>query len=348
MRKRRWSLTFFYSLIVFVYLLITIGIITVAMWVLAKYNVIYVHEERLPQNITIIIVTGLISILLGYAIAILTGRFSMSPFHSIVTQATRLASGDFKARIKFPRAVERIRAFKELADSFNKLAEELQNTEILRSDFINDFSHEFKTPLVSITGFAELIESESITEEERAQYVNIIKEESRRLSSMATNILYLTKLENQSILADKTVFNLSEQIRFSILLLEPKWSAKEIELNIDFDEYEITANEEMLKQVWINLFDNAVKFSPSGGEISVGIEKLSNGIKVVFSNTGEDIPPEKQAKLFRKFYQTDESHSGKGNGIGLAIVKKIVELHDGSVTVVSENERVEFSVFIPN
>lgn len=348
MRKHLWSLTLFYSLIVFAYLIMSIGIFSVAMWILAANNVIYVHEERLPQNTTIIIVTGLISLVIGYAIAILTGRFSMSPFNKVVTHASRLADGDFNARIEFSPAIAKLSVFKELSDSFNKLAEELQSTEILRSDFINDFSHEFKTPLVSISGFAELLESDSITAEERAQYINVIKEESKRLESMAKNVLYLTKLENQNILANRNTFNLSEQLRSAILLLEPKWSTRDIELNIDFEEYEIYADEELLKQVWINLFDNAVKFTPNGGEITVTVKPVSNGIKAVFSNTGEDIPKEKLQKIFRKFYQTDESHSTNGNGIGLAIVKKVVELHKGSVTVKSEGGITEFSVFIPN
>lgn len=348
MRKHRWSLTIYYSAIVFASLTLMIGIISMAMWILSKSNVIYVHEERLPENVTIIVVTGIVSLLLGGAISLLTGRFSMSPFNRIISEATRLASGDFNARIKFSPLIAKLPVFQEISESFNKLAEELQNTEILRSDFINNFSHEFKTPLVSIAGFAELIESESVTEAERTQYLSVIKDEAKRLGTMATNVLYLTKLENQNILTDKTEYNLSEQIRSAILLLEPKWSAKNIELNLDFDEYYVLANEEMLKQVWINLFDNAIKFSPEGGTVGVGIEPCSNGIKVVFSNTGEAIPPEKVPKLFRKFYQTDESHSSQGNGIGLAIVKKIVELHQGTITVRSEDGINFFSVFIPN
>lgn len=348
MRKHRWSLTLFYSLIVFVYLIITIGIISIAMWVLSMRDIIYVHEEKLPQSTTIIIFTGIASLLLGYAIVVLTGRFSMSPFNKIVSEATRLASGDFNARIKFSPIIVKLPAFREISDSFNKLAEELQNTEILRSDFINDFSHEFKTPLVSIAGFAELIESESITEAERAQYINVIKEEAKRLSLTATNVLYLTKLENQGILAERSTYNVSEQIRSAILLLEPKWNARNIELDVEFEEYDVYANEEMLKQVWINLFDNAVKFTPDGGTITVRIEGLSHGIKAVFSNTGADISPEKLSKIFRKFYQTDESHASSGNGIGLAIVKKIIELHNGKIEVRSENGLTSFTVTIPN
>lgn len=348
MRKHRWSLTLFYSAIVFAYLLITVCIISVAMWFLSMKEIIYVHEERLPENTTIIIISALLSFTIGFAIAVVTGRFSTSPFHRIVEEATRLASGDFKARLKFSPTIAKLSAFREISESFNKLAEELQNTEILRSDFVNNFAHEFKTPLVSIAGFAELLESENLTEEERLQYVHVIKEEARRLGDMATNVLYLTKLENQNILADKSTYNLSEQIRSAILLLEPKWSSKELELNINFDEHEICANEELLKQVWINLFDNAVKFTPKNGTVSVNIEPLSNGIKVHFSNTGEGIPPEKLGKIFRKFYQSDESHSSQGNGIGLAIVNRIIELHQGSVTVKSEDGLTVFSVFIPH
>lgn len=168
-----------------------------------------------------------------------------------------------------------------------------------------------------------------------------------RLSYMATNVLSLTKVENQTILSDVSDYNLSEQIRSCILLLENKWSKKDIELQLEFGEHTISANEELLKQVWINLLDNAVKFTPDGHTIQVRISELENSITVVVMNTGSEIPKECQAKIFNKFYQADESHSSQGNGIGLAIVKRITELHGGKVSVTSENEVTAFTVELP-
>jgi signal transduction histidine kinase len=235
----------------------------------------------------------------------------------------------------------------ELSESFNTLATELGNTEMLRSDFINDFSHEFKTPIVSIVGFARLLKSDQLTEEERRQYIQAIEEESMRLSLMSTNILNLTKVENQTILNEVSEFNLSEQIRSCILLLEKEWDNKALELQVDFDEYTVTGNEELLKQVWINLIGNAIKFTPRCGTVSVDIHDEGENIKVDVSNTGSEIPRDKIEKIWTKFYQADESHSTDGNGIGLPIVKRIVELHSGSVSVKSENCITVFSVVIP-
>ena len=259
----------------------------------------------------------------------------------------RLAAGDFKTRLKFGDTMSAHPAVKELTTSFNTMAEELENTELLRSDFINNFSHEFKTPIVSIAGLANLLEAGDLTEDQRIQYARAIREESMRLSSMASNILNLTKVENQTILTDVSSFNLSEQVRSAVLLLEEKWAVKSIDLQLDFDEIVIEANEEMLKQVWINLIDNAVKFSPRCGTVELEILDMGENLCVKVSNTGSEIPEEKREKIFSKFYQADESHATQGNGIGLAIVKNIVRLHRGEIRVNSGNDITSFSVMLP-
>ena len=167
-----------------------------------------------------------------------------------------------------------------------------------------------------------------------------------RLANMATNVLNLTKVENQTILTDVSVFNLSEQIRSAVLLLEGSWEKKRLDLKLDFDEYEIEASEELLKQVWINLIDNAVKYSPDGGFLEVGIEEKNDRIDVTVKNPG-DISLEAKLKIWNKFYQADESHSSIGNGIGLAVVKRVVELHGGSIRVESNPSFTKFTVTLP-
>ena len=179
------------------------------------------------------------------------------------------------------------------------------------------------------------------------QYARAIRDESMRLSSMASNILNLTKVENQTILTDITLFNLSEQIRSAVLLLEEKWSSKNIDLQIDFNEYMIEANEEFLKQIWINLIDNAIKFAPRCGTVSLAIRDEGDKYCVTVGNTGSEIPIDKQEKIFAKFYQADESHATHGNGIGLAIVKRIVELHNGDISVQSDKSMTTFTVQLP-
>ena len=168
-----------------------------------------------------------------------------------------------------------------------------------------------------------------------------------RRSYMATNVLNLTKIENQAILTDVTAFNLSEQVRSAVLLLESKWSEKGIELQLDFDEHTVEGNEELLKQVWINLIDNAIKFSHRLGTIILDVAEGKGTVTVTVSNTGPEIPPNKVDKIFSKFYQADESHATEGNGIGLAIVKRVVDLHRGSIAVRSEHGMTTFTVLLP-
>lgn len=254
-----------------------------------------------------------------------------------------LASGRYDTRID----MDGLELTRDVSESFNKLASELENTEMLRSDFINNFSHEFKTPIVSILGFARLLKKGGLTEVQQKEYLDIIEEESDRLSNMATNVLNLTKVENQTILTDVTEFNLSEQLRSCIILLEKKWSAKALEIAVDFDEYTVQGSMELLKQVWINLLDNAVKFSPEGGTVSVRIEENDNSLTVAVSNTGPEIPQENLSRIFDKFYQGDLSHSSEGSGIGLAIVKSIVQLHGGTVEAVSSRGMNTFTVKLP-
>jgi len=227
------------------------------------------------------------------------------------------------------------------------MAEELENTQMLRSDFINNFSHEFKTPIVSIAGFAKLLRRGNLTDAQKEEYLAIIEEESLRLAAMATNVMNLTKVENQTILTDLTTFNLSEQIRACVLLLEEKWSRKELDLDLEFPEYTIRANEELLKQVWINLLDNAIKYSPNYGEIGVRISEGPQTLAVTITNYGPDIPRDKVNRIWGKFYQADESHSSEGNGIGLAVVQQVVHLHGGTAAVDSGNGSTAFTVELP-
>ncbi len=218
---------------------------------------------------------------------------------------------------------------------------------MLRSDFINNFSHEFKTPIVSIAGFAKLLRVGNLDNDETENYLKIIEEESLRLLYMANNVLNLTRVENQTILTNVTRYNLSEQIRSSILVLTDMWTQKELELNIEFDEYMIEANKELLEQTWLNLLNNAIKFSDQGGTITVTISEDNNDIIVSISNQGQTIPEESMDKIFNKFYQADESHAEEGNGIGLAIVKKVVDLHNGQVWAQNKNGATTLSVALP-
>ncbi|MBE5806787.1 MAG: HAMP domain-containing histidine kinase [Clostridiales bacterium] len=274
------------------------------------------------------------------------GRMRLRPLDEIANAMSRVAEGDFDVRVDETGLEGDVG---QLAHSFNDMAEELGSIEMFRTDFINNFSHEFKTPIVSIRGFAKQLERDDLTEEQRREYASIIVTESERLANMSSNVLLLSKLENQQIVADKQLYSLDEQLRRSILLLEKQWSAKELELDLDLDEVDYLGNEEMMSHVWVNLLGNAIKFSPQGGTLHIACHRQPQGIVVTVRDHGEGMTEEVQARIFEKFYQGDTAHAQQGNGLGLSLVKRIVDLCHGRVEVHSRvGEGTEFTVVLPN
>ncbi len=264
--------------------------------------------------------------------AIIT-KWILSPLKEMIDATERISKGDFKVHIQ--ETFDKHSDFGILQRSFNHMAAELDSIEMFRNDFINNFSHEFKTPIVSLQGFAHELQAGGLTPEEEREYIRIIASESDRLAKMATNILLLSKLENQAIVTDKTEFYLDEQIRMSLLLLEKQWSVKNIELNIDLDEVRYCFNEDMLSHVWLNLFGNAFKFTPPYGTVGCTLRADGDQIIVTISDTGEGMSEDVQRHIFEKFYQGDTSHAEAGNGIGLTIVGRVLELSGGRVSVES-------------
>lgn len=347
-QREHFALSVLFSIVIFLIQLISLVIAGVIAYLLMKLGVLSGFGISKEGGGLLLLFMVLISLITGVVVVALTNRIPLKPLHRIIDRLNQLASGDFRARLEFGRPLKDISGFAELSDSFNTMARELESTELLRSDFINNFSHEFKTPIVSIAGFAKLLRRGNLTEAQKDEYLAIIEEESLRLSAMATNVLNVTKVENQTILTDVTTYNLSEQLRSCVLLLEDQWSRKNLSLDLEFEEYTISANEELLKQVWINLLDNAIKFSPPTGEILLRIAQKENTLQVSVTNFGSEIPADKQDKIFNKFYQADESHAAKGNGLGLAIVRRVVELHRGTVRVDSADGKTTFTVSLPN
>ena len=286
-----------------------------------------------------------VSSLLGTVLAGLFSQAIFGPLSRLNDATQRVAKGDFSVRIDSRHLNGEM---KELVESFNAMTEELGNTEIFRSDFIRDFSHEFKTPIVSMKGFAKQLKNPDLTEEERRQYCDIIIAESERLSHMSSNILLLSKYENQQIIGDKKLFSLDEQIRDSILLFEKAWEKKELELELELDSIQIEQNAEMLCHVWNNLISNAVKFTPEKGKITVRAAENESSVAVTVSDTGIGMTEAQQKRVFDKCYQADPSHAGEGNGLGLSIVKRIVTLCGGSVSVHSAPQKGStFTVLLP-
>ena len=335
LKTLRWAFT----LCVFIILLVTIFIFSGIEMLLERTRMMDVTYGR----VLIVIICAAASITIGSFITAVSIQLPMLPVKKLIRGMTQLANGHFEERMEF----REISAMKELSDAFNSLASELQNTEMLRSDFVNNFSHEFKTPIVSIRGFARILQRSDLTEQQRQEYVGIIVEESTRLANMATNVLNLTKLEKQTILTNQQEFNLAEQLRRCILLLEKKWESKHLDVTAEFLECLISGDEELLREVWVNLLDNAIKFSPEGGELAVHINTRDQWTEVSIHNHGPQIPPEQIKRLYDKFWQGDPSRASEGTGIGLAIVKRVVDLHSGQIEVHSTPEETVFMVRLP-
>ncbi len=285
-------------------------------------------------------------ILLGTLLSVVVSRRIYRPLNDMIDATQKIAKGDFKVQI--PESFDEKSDFGKLQRSFNHMASELDGIEMFRNDFINNFSHEFKTPIVSVRGFARQLQTGGLTEAEQREYIDIIASESDRLTKMATNVLLLSKLENQQIVTDKTVFDLDEQIRRCLLLLEKEWTAKNLELDIDLDPVTYYFNEDMLSHVWINLLGNAIKFTPTGGMLKCTLRQTDTAAVVTVTDTGAGMPPEVVEHIFEKFYQGDQSHACEGNGIGLTIVSRILVLCAGQIRVESTlSEGSTFTVTLP-
>lgn len=283
--------------------------------------------------ITITFFAFLSSTIFGTIISIFVSKHFCKPIDAIIKSQKKVAKGDFSVKVIPPKGNTLIT---DLVNGFNAMTEELNGTEIFRNDFINNFSHEFKTPIVSIRGFAKQLQNDNISEEQKKEYIEIITTEADRLASMSSNILLLTKFENQQIVSGKTNFYLDEQLRKCILLTEKQWSKKNLDLSLELDEIEYYSNEEMLSHIWLNILNNAIKFTPENGKINIKCYKSVNDVVVKISDNGIGMDDKTQKRIFDKFYQGDSSHKSTGNGLGLALAKRVVDLCKGKISVKSQ------------
>ncbi len=340
------KLAVFFILIVVTIILATVAIVWSFGVILAATGIDFL-EELSVTNGFYVAAALVASAIIGTLLAVIVGKLLLHPFQSLIKGMISLSNGDYTVRLDLSDKLASITPFKDINEGFNSMACELENTELLRGDFINNFSHEFKTPIASIKGLLDLMKKEKLPEKKRLEYIAVIEEETDRLLQMSSNVLNLTKVEKENVLKGVEAYNLSEQIRGCILLLEKKWSRKELSLSLDLDEYNIEANPDLMKQVFVNLLDNAIKFSNDGGELAVKIDSDGELVSVRIQNEGIAISDEEKQKIFNKFYQSDTTHAKEGNGIGLSIVKHIVELHHGAVTVESDGGKTAFTVTVP-
>lgn len=329
-KKHAFRLMLLFALMVFSIMLITSFFIIAGMYVLYEIGLLR-NSDFVSMPLFLF---AIISIVLGTIISFLISNRPLSPLRELLEATDKIAKGDYSVRVN-PQGIS---DFRELGEKFNHMAQELSSVEVLRTNFINDFSHEFKTPIVSIRGFAKALKWENLSEQERNEYLDIIINESERLATLSTNVLYLNKIEKQTIVTDVKRINVSEQIRLVVALLYEKISSKKLEIVMDESEKFASCNEELFRQVWINLIDNAIKFSPQGGKIEIRIQEFEDKIAVNISDNGIGMSEEMIKHVFDKFYQGENSRITHGNGLGLAIAKRIVTLHGFDIYASSDGK----------
>lgn len=258
------------------------------------------------------------------------------PIKKITEAAQKMMQGDFSVRIGKSRGAFGENAFDPIIDCFNKMAEELSGTETLRTDFVANVSHELKTPLAIMQNYGTMLQQPQLSDEVRLEYAKAVTDACRRLAHLITNILKLNKLENQQIFPTVSKYDLSEQLCESLLQFESEWEKKNINIETDIaDEVEINADSELLSLAWNNLLSNAFKFTESGGTVGLSLTVDGDYAVVKVYDTGCGMSPEVGAHIFEKFYQGDTSHSTQGNGLGLALVKRVVDIMQGEISVES-------------
>lgn len=282
--------------------------------------------------------------LLLYAI---TRAFSNTLYHYIselTNGISKIAQGDFNVKLNDNRGGP----LKEVYHNFNIMCDELNSIDTLRNDFVNEFSHEFKTPLASINGFSNLLLDGNCSQEQITQYLSIIAKESERLVSLTQSQLLLSKLNSQHIVIDKTLYSLDEQIRHCMIILASEWEKKRLELSMELPKISFCGNADLMQHVWINLLTNAIKYTPENGEISITSYSANNNIEISINDTGIGMTDEQVEHIFGKYYRVENNTSINGLGLGLPIVKRIIELSNGQLQVTSVlGEGSTFTVILP-
>lgn len=271
-------------------------------------------------------------------------RIIFRSLRPIIDAFEAVANGDFTQRLDPPKEKETA----EICEGFNEMVDKLGKNELLAGDFVSNVSHQFRTPLASIKGYAQLLESSDLTETERREYISVIEEKALSLSDLVNDILELSRLENQSAALSKEVFKLDEQLRRSLLSMEEQMTEKNLEVNISLSDVDFYGNKELLAEVWNNLLENAIKFSYNKGVIGVSLEIKDSCAVVTVSDEGMGMDDETKERLFDRFYRSSDAQGKSGYGLGMSIVKNIVKKHDGTIIVESElGKGSSFTVELP-
>ena len=339
-RDRSWRLSVMFSLLIFLSLTITVALTGALAMLLFRLGIL-----SGPNRGIVIFVVAAVSVLVGTLLSQFAGRHPLSAIIAMSEATKEVAKGNFDVTVAEESPIKELR---DMAHSFNRMTKELAGTELLRSDFVENVSHEFKTPLSAIEGYATLLQKPGLSEEKRAEYTGKILYNTRRLSTLTSNILLLSRLENQELDIPRETFCLDEQLREVILSQEEGWAGKYLELEVDLDSADYRGNRDLLAHVWQNLLSNAVRFTPERGLIRVLLRRDENRLRVSVADTGPGMSEEIQRRVFEKFYQGDRSRASQGNGLGLALAKRVVDLHGGEIIVSSkEGKGTTFTVYLP-
>ncbi|MFD0695113.1 sensor histidine kinase [Paenibacillus sp. GCM10027628] len=322
-------------------------------WVISYYATewLFSYFDKRPQPLIVQLIDSIVGLFLWGLTMTTLGKYfrskEMEFFQTMIDAIRRMSRGDFNVSVENNPLNG---PFVELVNSINDMAVELGQLEKMRQEFISNVSHEIQSPLTSISGFSRALKNENISEEERRHYLDIIEAESKRLSKLSDNLLKLTSLESEHHPFEPKSFRLDKQLRNHILACEPQWLEKEIEMDIELAAISLTADEDLLSQVWTNLIHNAIKFTPDGGTIGVHLKAGDKEAEIRISDNGIGISEEDQAHIFERFYKADKSRNrtSGGNGLGLSIVKKIIDMHQGSIEVTSQQDKgTTFTINLP-
>ena len=336
-KKRRIGVGWFISLIVIAELAAVLGLATGISYFLTEF---FPALANLPTTAWVVIV----GIIIGTPISIFVNRALLSPIRKLGDAMNLVAKGSFGIQIHTSAPFGDIR---DIYGNFNLMTRELAATEILKTDFVSNVSHEIKTPITAIEGYAMLLQGSETLSGEDSEYIDKILTNTQRLSELVGNVLLLSKIDNQAIETKTEHFSLDEQIRQAILLLEPKWSEKNIEFDVELESVSYEGNRGFMLHIWNNLIGNAVKFTPKGSTVKIRLTDGDSGIIFTVEDEGEGIAEDAMNHIFDKFYQGDSSHKQEGNGLGLALVKRILDFVGGEIRAENVEGGCRFTVHCP-
>jgi signal transduction histidine kinase len=327
--------------------------IIAGMVVCSAFLVFYQGEVTVKVAVIISLLVCLLVMIIGSVIMWFGSRYLIKPIIKLRDGFRQVTEGNFQVDIKrntrYRGNYQYMNEIDELTENFNRMVKELNNMDYMRKDFMSNVSHEVKTPVAAITGLTEILLDGELSKEEQKEYLGLVNEQSIRLSNLCENMLRLSRLDNQEIVPQDDNVQIDEQIRKTVILLSERWQEKNMEFHLNLESSQIRSNKDLLSQVWMNLIDNAVKYSDAGKRIWIKESSYENEIVVVIKDEGIGIDRDKKERIYDKFYQCDESHKKKGNGLGLSIVNRIVTMLSGTIQCESERKKgTTFIVRIPN